>query len=400
MRRANRRLACYNRGLRLCSARESVGLTYRIVFRAHLRCLRAMARVLVTGATGFIGVHLVRQLRGQGDEVACLVRRTSTRTGLEPLGVEFIEGDVGEASSVVRAVAGCDVVYHLAGLTSALARSDLHRVNANGSRTVAAACAELSSPPVLMFVSSLAAAGPAAFDRPRVESDAPSPVSHYGRSKLAGELAIREFADRVPITILRPPIVFGEGDRASLPVFQSVQRFGVHMSPLWRSRSFSFIHAADLATALCAAAKSGKRLAAVGDASSNGHAHAPAREDVGVYFAAADEIVTYAEFGRRVGRALGRRRTAVIPNVAASVWMVALGSEAIARLRRKPMILNLDKAREAVAGSWTCSSEALIRDTAWQPAKSLDERLAETAAWYREQGWLPKPGLLVRLAQR
>ncbi|MEX2188186.1 MAG: NAD-dependent epimerase/dehydratase family protein [Pirellulales bacterium] len=355
-----------------------------------------MPRVLVTGATGFIGNHLVRRLCDMGDDVVCLVRATSNRSSLESLGVTFVEGDVaegdgGDAASLRRAVEGCDVVYHVAGVTMALDGAAFHRVNEQGTRNVAAACAARATPPVLVSVSSIAAAGPAIDGRPCVESDAVAPVSRYGRSKLAGERAVAEFADRVPITIVRPPIVFGEGDRSSLPVFASVQRFGVHLSPLWRPRSFSFIHAADLATALVAAARSGRRLAGEG---------LGGEKCDGVYFAAADEVVTYAEFGRRVGRALGLARTMVIPNGAAAIWTVALMSEIVAHVRRRPMIFGFDKAREAVAGSWACSSDALIRDTSWRPAESLDERLTETAEWYLDRGWLPKPGLLVRLARR
>ncbi len=351
-----------------------------------------MPRVLITGATGFIGAHLVRRLREAGDEIVCLVRPTSKRAAIEGGGVEFVEGDLGDADSLARAMAGCDVVYHLGGLTSALRASELHRVNDAGSRHVAEACAEQSNPPVLVHISSIAAAGPSMLGRPHVETDSPSPVSHYGRSKLGGERAVRGFADRVPITIVRPPIVFGEGDRASLPLFMSVQRFGIHMSPLWRPQPFSFVHAADLCTALIAVARSGRRIAP-----SDGEADS---SSTGVYFAAAEEIVTYAEFGRCIGRALGVPRTSVIPNVAAAVWMAAIGSELVARVRRRPMIFNLDKAREAVAGSWACSSESLSRETGWRPASSLDERLEQTAVWYREQGWLPKPGLLVKLARR
>jgi nucleoside-diphosphate-sugar epimerase len=372
-----------------------------------------MPRVLVTGATGFIGVHLVRRLYEAGADVVCLVRRTSHRAAVEPFDVDFIEGDVGDANALARAVDGCEAVYHVAGLTSALTKAELQRVNAEGPRNIAEACAKQTSPPVLVHVSSIAASGPSALDRPHVNAVSCAPISHYGRSKLFGERAMRQFADRVPITIVRPPIVFGQGDHSSLPLFASVQRFGIHMSPLWRSPPFSFIHADDLASALMAAVRSGTRLRATEQAvvlvaaGANGDElnardlkQTPETARDGVYFAAADEIVTYAEFGRRIGRALGLQRTAVIPNAAPSVWLAALGSEVVARLRRRPMIFNLDKAREALAGAWTCSSESLTRDTDWRPAKSLDERLAETAQWYQEQGWLPKPGLLGRLARR
>lgn len=356
-----------------------------------------MSRVLITGATGFIGTHLVRRLREAGNSIVCLVRQTSNRTNINGGGVEFAVGDVCDVDALSRAAKGCEIVYHLAGLTAALRVSELHRVNDVGSLNVAKVCAEQSNPPVLVHVSSIAAAGPSVLGRPRIEADAPQPVSYYGRSKLASEQSVRRLADRVPITIVRPPIVFGEGDRSSLPLFMSVQRFGIHLSPLWRSQPFSFIHAADLSTALVAAARSGQRLVA---ADSNPSNVSSGEASTGVYFASADEIVTYAEFGRRIGRALGVPRTSVIPNVAPAVWIAALGSELVARVRRRPMIFNLDKAREAVAGSWACSSESLTHDTQWRPANTLDERLEQTAQWYREHGWLPKPGLLVKLARR
>src|SRR5690349_4875731 len=100
-----------------------------------------MARVLVTGATGFIGAHLVRRLRAHGDHVTCLVRPTSNREMLESLGVGFALGDVTDADSVAAAVGEHEIVYHLAGLTMALRRADLQRVNVDGLRNVAKGCA-------------------------------------------------------------------------------------------------------------------------------------------------------------------------------------------------------------------------------------------------------------------
>jgi nucleoside-diphosphate-sugar epimerase len=349
-----------------------------------------MARVLVTGATGFIGAHLVRRLRAHGDQVTCLVRPTSNRAMLESLGVNFALGDVTDADSVTEAVGDHEIVYHLAGLTMALRRAELQRVNVGGMRNVVQACARSARPPVLVAVSSIAAAGPArGYGAPLDEREAPAPISHYGRSKLAGERILAEFADRVPITIVRPPIVYGEGDRASLPLFAGIHRVGVHLSPGLRARPFSFVHAADLSEALVLAATRGQRLRSADDATpaANARGEVDAR---GIYFAAGEEIVSYGEFGRRIGQALGRPRTLVIPIMAVTVWSVALGSEFVAQARRRPMIFNLDKAREALAGAWVCSTEALHRDTGFRPLKPLDERLAQTAEWYAREGWLPR----------
>ena len=120
-----------------------------------------------------------------------------------------------------------------------------------------------STPPVLIVVSSLAAVGPSSSGRPRREGDPPSPVSHYGRSKLAGENAARKFADRVPTTIVRPSVVFGDGDPATGELYRPIARWGVHVVPTWREHRLSLIHVDDLVSLLLLAAKSRKAVAGI-----------------------------------------------------------------------------------------------------------------------------------------
>jgi uncharacterized protein YbjT (DUF2867 family) len=93
-----------------------------------------MAKCLVTGASGFIGTHLVRALIERGDEVSCLVRRTSKLVNLNGLPVQLVQGDITDAASLAPAVGNCDVVYHLAGLTKALSMADMMRANRARSR--------------------------------------------------------------------------------------------------------------------------------------------------------------------------------------------------------------------------------------------------------------------------
>ncbi len=340
-----------------------------------------MSKVLVTGASGFIGHHLTQTLVACGHEVTCWcasVPRGFTQTA----GVTLAYGDVTDASSLPAAVEGSSVVYHVAGCIKSLRRQQLYRVNEEGSRNVAQACAAQANPPVLVVVSSLAAAGPSSDDRLRIESDPPQPVSEYGRSKRAGELAIAPFADRVPITIVRPAIVLGEGDVASLSLFKTVKQMGTHFVVGWKAHHFSLIHVADLAALLILAAERGARLATLPPPDEQ------AARAQGYYFAACDEHPTYAELGKKIGQSMGRRFTLVVPIGPGVAWAAAATSELVAQTVRVPFIYRLDKFREAIAGAWTCSPQKAFDELGFRPALPLLDRLRQTFEWYRREKWL------------
>ncbi|WP_246151956.1 NAD-dependent epimerase/dehydratase family protein [Rubripirellula reticaptiva] len=338
-----------------------------------------MPHALVTGASGFIGSHLVQRLHQDGIRITCLVRPTSDRSRLIPFDPEFKIGDVSDPESLWRAVKSVDVVFHLAGATKGLRIGDLERINVGGVRNMVRVCAQCSNPPTLIQVSSLAAAGPTDANRNRIESDLPTPVSNYGHSKLAGEYEAIRLAAKVPITIIRPPIVLGEADRDGLPLFDSIARWNVHFVPGMSDELFSVIHGDDLAEALILAAKKGSRVQADGSAT-------------GIYFVSSKETPTYAELGQMIGQAVGRDHVRIIHNPKPAVWAIATINEIASQVRRRPHILGVDKAREATAGSWACDASALRRDTGFAPPHSLRQRLAQTAKWYRDQGWLKRMG--------
>ncbi len=341
-----------------------------------------MSDVLVTGASGFVGFHLVRALRQRGVQVDCLVRRTSKVAHLEALGVGYIYGDVTDPTSLPAAVTGKSVVYHLAGCTAALRREEFYAINEAGTRHLAEACARQSRPPVLVVVSSLAAAGPSPFGRLRTEDDPLAPVSEYGRSKRAAELAAQQFADRVPMTVLRPPIVLGERDAKGAAIFRAIRRLGVHAIPGMAPHRFSILHAADLAEALILAAARGKRLRPGGPSGGN------PGDTTGFYFIACDEHPTYVELGRMIRAEVGRPRALILRVPVPIVWVVGACSELAGRWCGKPLALNLDKVREATAGSWTCSSARAAAELGFRVTTPLAERLRQTAQWYRHEGWL------------
>ncbi|OGO16482.1 MAG: hypothetical protein A2Z14_19475 [Chloroflexi bacterium RBG_16_48_8] len=308
----------------------------------------------------------------------CLVRSTSNTSRLEILGVSFIEGDITRKESLVEAVSPVDTVFHLAGSTAAIKAETLFWVNEGGTRNLAEACAQSGKQKRLVVVSSSAAVGPSSPGRAMTEEDPPKPVSHYGRSKLAGEQAARYWAGRLPITIVRPAIVFGEYDRDVFRMFEMVAH-GWHIVPGLKKRYYSLIHATDLAKALILAARKGEVLPAqIVDSTSPGQ---------GIYFIADAWSPSYAELGPLMAEALGRKvRILPVPGLVA--WGVAFINEITARLRSQPSILNLDKAKEGLAGSWVYSPKKAEEQLGFAPDATVFDRIYQTGKWYQEQGWL------------
>jgi len=329
----------------------------------------SMTHAFVTGASGFIGPHFVKLLTDRGVRVTCLIRNSSDLSRLEPYKPRFVYGDVMDPDSLGTAISGCDVVYHIAGLTKSVPADVMWRVNEMGVRNIAQACADMKVPPVLVILSSIAAAGPAPRERPLTESDAPKPISKYGLSKLKGEQAALEFAGRLPITIVRAPIVFGEGDMDGLALFKSIASFRLHMMPTLRSYRFSLIHAADLSVAMLLVAEKGKRI-------STDHS------DKGIYFAAAEQNPTYANYGRMIGKSMGMNLVVPWPNLPTTIWMMGAASELYSRMSGKALILNWDKTREALAGSWACSAERINTEVGFRTERLLADRLSQTVQWY------------------
>jgi 2-alkyl-3-oxoalkanoate reductase len=321
-------------------------------------------KALVTGATGFVGSHLVEALRAAGHEVTALVRSPAKAAALGPLGVRVTAGDLDDPASLGRAVEGQEVVFHVAGLIAARSEAEFMRCNREGTASLVAAAARAKASR-FVYVSSMAAGGPAAPGQPLRGTEPPRPVTAYGRSKLAGEAAVT--AGALPWVIVRPPTVYGPRDREVLKVFR-MARLGV--APVFGdgSQELSAVHGADLAGALVAA---GTAAATLGR----------------VYYACHPEIVTSAEFVRGVGRAMGRRlRLVPIPP---SVGRTVLGlTELGARLAGRTTILTRDKAHEFFQTAWTGDPGPLTRDSGWRAAHDLASGLADTCRWYRSAGWL------------
>jgi nucleoside-diphosphate-sugar epimerase len=318
----------------------------------------------VTGATGFVGAHLVDALRRRGDTVACLVRSAARARALGWTDVRIIEGDLDTPAALRDGCAGAEVVYHVAGRISARNLAEYLAVNRDGTARVLEAAAR-HPPHRLVYVSSLAVGGPTVPGRPVDETRAPAPVTDYGRSKLAAEQLVR--ASGVPWTIVRPPVVYGERDRETLRIFRLARaRLGPVIGD--GTQELSVVYVGDLAAAFIAAAL------APGAAGQ-------------VYYAAHPEVTSSRGLVEAVGRAVGARpRHVPIPGPLARIALWTVGS--LAHLAGRATVLSADKANEFLAPAWTCRADALARDAGWRATTDLATGLARTAAWYRAEGWL------------
>lgn len=321
-------------------------------------------KVMVTGATGFVGSHLAEALRRRGDEVTVLARSSAKAAALAPLGVRVVAGDLHDRTALEQAGQAQDVVYHVAGVVAARSEADFMVANRDGTRNLVETIGRIGTGR-LVFVSSMAAAGPTIKGRPLRGDEAPRPVTAYGRSKLAAEQAVSAAA--CPWTIVRPPMVYGPRDQEVLKVFR-LARLGVAPVLGDGSQELSAVHGGDLAEALIAAATT---------ASAAGR----------TYYACHPEVFTGAELVRAVGRAMGRS-PAVIRVPAAIGRGVLTLTEAAARLTGHTTILTADKANEFFQPAWTGDPTPLTRDTGWQAAHDLQAGLVETYQWYRTAGWL------------
>ncbi len=326
--------------------------------------------ILVTGSSGFIGAQVLRHLSAEGERVRVFLRTESNGAAL-PEGVEVVQGSFCDPEALRRAVRGVDRVVHLAGVTKAFDEAGYDAGNVIPVKNLLAAVVE-HNPRLkrFLYVSSLTVAGPASEGMHGVrESDAPSPVSAYGRSKLRAEALCMERSGSIPVTIVRPPAVYGPGDRDVLQVFQMLSR-GLLLSAGSAARQrFSMIYVDDLVDGLMMAARSNKA------AGRTYHLTSPRSSSWDELIAAAKPVLGFTKI-----------RKLSLPEP--FLFFVATLVGGVASLRGRAALINRDKINELVQDYWVCSPEQAEIDLGFRAGTSLAEGVAKTVAWYRQKGWL------------
>lgn len=318
-------------------------------------------RALVTGATGFIGGHLVDALIRENFEVTCLTRGTSNLRYLEGLNVAFLQADCTEPETLTG-LKNFDYVFHLAGLTKAPSDEAAFRVNSGGTENIVSAVMRQNAGlKRFIYVSSLAAAGPCCQGKPLIEDCDPQPVSIYGKAKLGGEKAVLGQKGRMPFTIIRPPAVYGPRDRDLLVIFKMVK---LGLIPYWGKSYYSFLYVDDLVNGII--------LSALRD---EGEGEIFFMSDGSIY-SSDDLVAAIAQALQCSPIKLG------IPKCVMPLFGV------LAEKMPGCSIINPDKIREIRHPYWTCDSTKAREKLGFSPRVKIKEGAKWTADWYRIHSWL------------
>jgi nucleoside-diphosphate-sugar epimerase len=304
--------------------------------------------VAVTGATGFVGPHLVAALARHGWKIRLLIRRWSPLPSLAGVEADLVLGDVADEAALRRLVDGADTVIHAAGLIKARRSSDFMVVNRDGTARVSA----LAPTARFVLLSSLAAREPL--------------LSPYGASKRAAEEVVAGRSG--PWLTVRAPAVYGPGDRETLAYFRAVAR-GVAPRPNLPDARLSLIHVADLAEALALAAERPPpaSVCEIDDGRDGGYG--------------------YGDMQAAAEAALGRTaRTLTIPRIAMDG--IALVNRVSHVLGGQVQILTPGKVNEIFHSDWTVHDRRLAAAIGLRARYDLAGGFADTILWYRRHGWL------------
>ena len=330
-------------------------------------------KILITGASGFIGSFIVEEALKRGFETWAAIRKSSSREWLKDERIRFIELNLSSKAQLVEQLRGQDFDYvvHAAGVTKCLNKADFHRINYEGTKNLAEALLEVEMPlKRFVFVSSLSIFGAIKEQQPYEEireSDTPQPNTEYGRSKLAAEQYLELLGARLPYIILRPTGVYGPREKDYFIMAKSIQQHS-DFAVGYKRQDITFVYVKDVVQAVFLALEKG--------------------EDGRKYFLSDGEVYQSTTFSNLIHEALGRPWWI---RITAPVWVlriVTFFGEYIGRMTGKVTALNNDKYNILKQRNWRCDIQPAIKELGYEPTYKLAQGVEETIKWYKDQGWL------------
>lgn len=329
-------------------------------------------KVFITGASGFVGTHLVEAAKALGWEIHAAVRKSSNVEAIRTYVDKFVYVDQSdfEALKSLFSVEHYDYIIHAAALTKAKTSAELRSVNVQNTENILKAAFSIENQPKrVVFVSSLAAIGPIAYDAKSeiVEDSAYNPVTAYGRSKREAELMIKEkFADK-PISVFRPTAVYGPREKDLFILFDTLNK-GLDPYIGRKSQKLSFVYVKDLVDVLllgCSTVQEGLQFYNVSDGN--------------IYSRFAMAEIFKETFPKRPLRVF-------IPFSVVSVF--AKISELLYKGSSKTPTIYPERLGELTAPNWVCSIEKSSQMLGYRPKFDLKKGLTESLLWYKENNWL------------
>lgn len=330
-------------------------------------------KILITGASGFIGSFIVEEALNRGMEVWAAVRRTSSRRYLSDPQIHFIELDFSSVERLVEALRShsFDYIVHAAGVTKCIRRADFFRVNTEGTRHFCEALLQLGIVPKRMvYLSSLSVFGAIREQQPYSEivaTDTPRPNTAYGESKWEAEQYLDSIASQLPCVILRPTGVYGPREKDYFMMVQSIKRH-IDFSVGYKRQEITFVYVSDVVQAIFLALEKG----------TPGHK----------YFLSDGCVYTSADFSNLVHQALGRPWWI---RVKAPLWLLRLITfvgEYYGRATGSMTVLNNDKYNILSQRNWRCDITPARRELGYEPKVQLAEGVSRAVKWYKDNGWI------------
>ncbi len=327
--------------------------------------------VFVTGASGFVGSHLVDALLERGHRVTCLVRPCSDLRWLSGKPLRLEQGDLlDDRARLAELVSGHAVVFHVAGAVRAMDYKSFLRVNRDGTENILKACLGASPPPRrFVHVSSVGVAGPPPLGSRLTEDQYPGNLTDYGRSKLEAERLVLAFSRRLHVVVLRPSAIYGPRDGEMLPLFKLAGRLGILPAMGGGKQVLDLVHVQDVARGIVLA---GDARLASGE----------------VFLLGSGRDYSIAQLAE-VMAVLFRRRVRLLVLHRSILWTAAAFSEILARISGRPAMLTRQKIPELV-GSWRLDISRARSGLGYSPRWDLPEGMAQTLQWYRDRGWMPR----------
>lgn len=325
-------------------------------------------KAFVTGGTGFVGSHLIDLLLANNFEVVTLKRPASNLRWLEGKNVQFIEGDLFSKEILAEAVKEVDYVFHVAGVVKSKNEEGFEKGNYIATKNLLETVYKVNrNIKKFVHISSQASCGPTPGPEPIDENYVPKPITAYGRTKLKAENEVLKYKDKFPVTIIKPPAVFGERD-TEIFVYFKTYNMGLNSIIGFNNKLLSVVYVKDLVKGIYLAAMNEK---------ANGN----------IFFICFDEQFSWDEIGKITGKLLNKRALKIrIPH---SIVFTAGGiAQFFSLFSKNAATLNIEKCKDLTRKYWTCSNKKAKEILGFSTEYTLEEAFKNTIDWYKENKWL------------